>query len=84
MSRMYLSGVESVDAMIPRSLHALLDNISLLCATIGEPTACEGCQNLGSEFDVVLFIPRERIETLRPVGPRWRKTYAQSVLRSAV
>ena len=48
IKRMYLSGIESIDAMIPGSLHALLDNISLLCATIGEPATCEGCQNLGS------------------------------------
>ena len=36
--RVYLSGIESIDAMIPRSLHAFLHNVPLLSATIGEPS----------------------------------------------
>lgn len=82
---MYLGGIESIDAMIPRSLHALLYNVSFLCAAVGEPAACKGRQNILDEFRYGLFIPRDKTETLRPVGPRWRKTYAQSVfLRAAI
>ena len=66
----YLSGVESIDAMIPRSLQALLHNVPLLSAAIGEPSTCEGCQNRRQYLDYRLIIPREKIETLRPVGPR--------------
>lgn len=34
-----LGGVEEVDSMVPGSLHALLDNVAVLSATIGEPSA---------------------------------------------
>ena len=66
----YLSGVESVDAMIPGSLHALLYNVPLLSAAIGEPSTCKGRQNRLHYLNYRLIIPREKIETLRPVGPR--------------
>ena len=66
----YLSGVESVDAMIPCSLHALLYNVPLLSAAIGEPSTCKGRQSRRHYLDYRLIIPREKIETLRPVGPR--------------
>jgi len=36
-----LGGVEEVDAVVPGGLHALLDNVAVLGATIGEP-ATEG------------------------------------------
>ena len=70
----YLSCVKSIDAMIPRSLQALLHNVPLLSAAIGEPSTCGGCQSRRHYLDYRLMIPREKIETLRPVGPRWRKT----------
>ena len=66
----YLSGVESIDAMIPRSLQAFLYNVPLLSASIGEPSTCECCQSRRQYLDYRLMIPREKIETLRPVGPR--------------
>jgi len=34
-----LGGVEEVDSVVPGSLHALLDNVAVLSATIGEPSA---------------------------------------------
>ena len=66
----YLSGVESIDAIIPRSLQALLHNVPLLSAAIGEPSTCEGCQSRRHHLDYRPMIPREKTETLRPVGPR--------------
>ena len=66
----YLSGIESINAMIPRSLHAFLHNVPLLSAAIGEPSTCEGCQSRRHHLNYGLIIPREKIETLRPVGPR--------------
>ena len=77
MKRLYLSGIESIDAMIPRRLQALFYDIPLLCTAVGKPATCNGCQNRLGKVDIDLCIPREKMETLRPVGPRWRKTYAK-------
>lgn len=77
MKRLYLSGIKSIDAMIPRSLQALLHNIAFLCTAVGKPATCSGCQSRLKEVEIDLCIPREKMETLRPVGPRWRKTYAK-------
>ena len=78
---MYLGSIESIDAMIPGSLQTVLHNISLLCTTIREPATCKGCQNCfdWKETGHEIFVPREKMETLRPVGPRWRKTYQISI-----
>jgi len=37
MSWMYLGSIESIDAILPCSLHALFDYAALLCAPVGEP-----------------------------------------------
>ena len=34
----HLSRIEEVDAITPSCLHALLDNVALLCSTVGEPS----------------------------------------------
>ena len=40
----YLGSIKSIDAMIPGSLEAILHNVPFLCAAIGKPTTCKGCQ----------------------------------------
>ena len=70
----YLGSIEGIDSMIPRSLQALLHNVPLLCATVGKPATYGVSQKLENERQRVTSVPREKIETLRPVGPRWRKT----------
>ena len=66
----YLSGVESIDAIIPRSLQALLHNVPFLSAAIGEPSTCKGCQSRRQYLDYRLKITSDKIETIRPVWPR--------------
>ena len=75
---------EGSNIRTPRSLQTILHNISLLCSTVGEPATCKGRQRCPNESGHGLVIPREKIETLRPVGPRWRKTYVKSISRAAL
>jgi hypothetical protein len=73
----YLSSIKSIDPMIPSRLQALLHNIPLLGPTISEPAPFFERQSVPASAprwkDRTYGPPREKSETLSPVGPRCRK-----------
>ena len=56
--------------MVPRSLQALLHGISLLCAAVGKPTTCKGCQNVLIEMTYGLMHTQREDRNFKTCWPK--------------